>query len=163
MLITAKQVTVTDGDGFNMDCVAYSIKANKLAPMKCRATALVWGEFQGKPELESSFDFAIAADVLYRSSSFRDLLDTVKHVLKPGGQCLLFNPTRNGVLHEFLELAQKQTAFSEVKVTDNYDAVVTSIEKDLYKRHIAYSREWHYPQLVVLTKVVNYTASDELL
>lgn len=155
----AKQVVLTDGDEVNVEEVSFSIELNQVAADLCHATTLRWGEISEKPELQSYFDFVIAADVVYEPSIFPSLLETLAFVLKPEGSFILFNPTRDGMLEKFVNMARKSNAFTDVKLVEMYDGVVHEMSRDLIETNQDFNLDWHYPNQVVFKKVANYKVS----
>ncbi|CAL8134608.1 unnamed protein product [Orchesella dallaii] len=151
----AQHVILTDGDEVNVEEVSYSIQRNNLQAGSCHATTLQWDSFKTKPEFESKFDFVIAADVIYENTIFVSLLETISYVLKPEGQFILFNPTRDGMLQEFVRLAKSMNAFTDVKLIETYDTSVSEITWDLVQNNPSYNREWHYPNQVAFQKVAS--------
>ncbi|ODM97632.1 Calmodulin-lysine N-methyltransferase [Orchesella cincta] len=159
----AQHVILTDGDEVNVEEVSYSIQRNNLVADSCHATTLRWDDCKTKPEFEAKFDFVIAADVIYENSVFGSLLETISFVLKPEGQFILFNPTRDGMLQEFVRLAKSMNAFSDVKFIETYDTSVSEITWDLIQNNPSYNREWHYPNQVAFQKVASVCSQHQHL
>ncbi|CAL8129231.1 unnamed protein product [Orchesella dallaii] len=149
---SADYVVLTDGDEENVEQINRSLQLNNIAERKCVAKLLRWEERKDKSEFEGKFDIVIAADVVYHQSYFDCLLKTVSFLLKPNGRFLLFNPRRNGILHEFVGLAKCMKNFSNVKFTEDYDMAVTKVAEDLSRNDSSFNREWHYPIQVLFSK-----------
>lgn len=144
---------LTDGDKVNVVRVTDSIRLNNIPADACHARTLSWGQLNWPIDLQNFFDTVIAADVVYETSISKLLLETVAYVLKPKGEFILFNPTRNGVLDDFVNTArQKSSVFSDVNVSEHYDSTVSDITQRLGTENSAFNKEWHYPVKVILKK-----------
>lgn len=153
---------LTDGNDINVDEVTQSIEGNNIPADICQAVTLRWGKLNWPVGMEGYFDIVIAADVVYESSIFTSLLETLAYVLKPEGQFILFNPTRDGVLQKFVKLAQKSSdAFTDVTLTEHYESIVSDILWELKSKNQAFNKEWHYPYQVTFKKVANFQVSED--
>lgn len=159
-MFLADKIVLTDGDEVNVEEVNDSIKRNSVPADTCYATTLRWGKLGSKTEFKGYFDYVIAADVVYESSIFDSLLETVDFVLKPEGKFVLFNPTRDGILHKFVKLAHQSGSFSDVKLFENYDSVVNEITWELMQTNPSFNKEWHYPIQVTFKKEANMSPPD---
>ncbi len=94
-------VTLSDYEDIIMDFQRVSAAASKLHQVKFQH--LDWLE---PPELPT-FDYLIAAEVLFREEFFAPLLNVFDKYLKPGGRILLAHDARRKCLPLFLEQAKK--------------------------------------------------------
>ncbi|CAG7729966.1 unnamed protein product [Allacma fusca] len=145
----AREVVLTDGDPKNCAEVLKSLALNDLKTKTTSVLLLRWEECN-YPKLESKFDTIVAADIVYYASTFHVLIDVISKLLKPGGELILFNPSRVSKLSEFLTIAEDSQQFSDITMYEDYDNFVTTIVDKIKSENPCYVPEWHYPCQVIL-------------
>lgn len=79
-----------------------------------------------------------------------DLIDTIDFLLKPGGEALVFAPTKKNSFNEFLQLASSVFFCS---VVEKYDDVVWKSHLEMLSQSSGvYEKDLHYPILLLLQK-----------
>ncbi|XP_064601278.1 calmodulin-lysine N-methyltransferase-like [Liolophura sinensis] len=148
----AAEVVLTDGNEESVNNLTYTVARNQqsVGSTKCSARLLRWGPDLNMPELESKFDSILCADCLFFDEGREHLVNMLSLMLKPGGQALMFAPTRGNTFHEFTKLALKTF---ELEVKKNYDDIVWNLhQKFLSQGNDVYVENLHYPVMLVLTK-----------
>ena len=116
------------------------------------AARLRWDDFDSYVDLADAFDFLICADCLFFVESHQQLLQTILHVLKPGGKAILFSPRRGTTLSRFKQLCKRSEMAVEVIEHERYCAKVTTIHEERLADNSLYNADLHYPILLELQK-----------
>ncbi|GAB1607473.1 calmodulin-lysine N-methyltransferase-like [Argonauta hians] len=157
----ASYVEVTDGNENSIKNVYQIVKNNEKrnifgATVVC-ARSLRWNNELESLENKEKFDYILCADCLFFEEARLDLIDTIKYLLKPGGEALVFAPTRKNSFNEFLQLA---SSIFHCSVEERYD-------DDVWNRHLeleshngsVYNKDLHYPVMMILRKPADNTSN----
>lgn len=151
--IRLKELFATDGNEKSIDNLnsILNCQTNRTTWLcSIESQVLIWSKNLDDPKLRHRFDFVILADCFFFDTLHDDLCSTIDFILKDDGVAIAFAPHRSKTLKKFVTVAEKN-AF-ECQINEQYD-------DDVYQKHLQseeinknYSRDLHYPILVVLKK-----------
>ncbi|CAI9729707.1 Hypothetical predicted protein [Octopus vulgaris] len=151
---SATYVEITDGNENSIKNVRHIVKNNQkrniFGDTEVYARSLRWNNDLDSFKCPEKFDYILCADCLFFEEARLDLIDTINYLLKPGGEALVFAPTRKNSFNEFLHLASSVFLCS---VAERYD-------DDVWNRHLElqchnsniYNKDLHYPVMMLLQK-----------
>ncbi|CAL1531252.1 unnamed protein product [Lymnaea stagnalis] len=148
----AAHVELTDGNEDsvkNLECI---IEHNKFENTTVSARLLRWGPEALEADLQSKFDFVLCADCLFFDEGRKDLARLIFDLLKPGGQALIFAPSRNNTFHQFADMIQTFALF-EVSTNQFYDSRIWNLHSKM-KADLPdiYDETIHFPIMMTLLK-----------
>ncbi|XP_055878493.1 calmodulin-lysine N-methyltransferase-like [Biomphalaria glabrata] len=156
----AAHVELTDGNEESIKNLQSIISNNTFDNTTISTRLLRWGSEKVEIELQSSFDIVICADCLFFDEGRVDLVQMFFDLLKPGGEALIFAPSRNKTFHQFAEMAQE---LFEVKIDQNYDSRVLDLHfKMLKEMPDIYNESLHFPMMMRLSKQHTASSSREV-
>lgn len=150
----ATHVQLTDGNENSVKNVHHIVKHNRARNIfgntDVHARCLRWGTDLDSCKHLEKFDYILSADCLFFEEGRMDLIDTIDFLLKPGGEALVFAPTRKNSFNEFLQLASSVFFCS---VVEKYDDVVWKSHLEMLSQSSGvYEKDLHYPILLLLQK-----------
>ncbi|KAH9508525.1 hypothetical protein Btru_055426 [Bulinus truncatus] len=146
----AEYIELTDGNEDSVKNLQLIIGNNKFDNTTISTRRLRWGSDRLEKELQYSFDMVICADCLFFDDGRENLAQMIFNLLKPGGQALLFAPSRNETFHQFAELAQESF---KVTIEQNYDSRVWAHHCKMLKEiPDIYDDSLHFPIMMTLLK-----------
>ncbi|XP_005097019.2 calmodulin-lysine N-methyltransferase [Aplysia californica] len=155
----AQHIVVSDGNEESVDNLEQIIERNDFGVTSVSARLLRWGATKMDESLRSRFDTVICADCLFFDDGREDLALMIFDLLKPGGQALIFAPSRNKTFHKFAELAEKTF---QVTTESEYNAVVWNMHcKMLSEDSDIYDESLHFPIMMKLRKPTEPTESRD--
>ncbi|XP_071835210.1 calmodulin-lysine N-methyltransferase-like [Apostichopus japonicus] len=150
----AKEVLVTDGNLKSCQNAEIIAKENhsKFGTTKVSVRQLLWNKPETFADLKEKFDIVAGADCFFFDDYRQDLVNTIKHILKPEGIAWMFAPQRGSTLKKFQEIAE---ADFTIELQENYDSDVWAKHQKLNSSvgdagH--YDENIHYPWLMILQK-----------
>ncbi|PIK36641.1 putative calmodulin-lysine N-methyltransferase [Apostichopus japonicus] len=150
----AKEVLVTDGNLKSCQNAEIIAKENhsKFGTTKVSVRQLLWNKQETFADLKEKFDIVVGADCFFFDDYRQDLVNTIKHILKPEGIAWMFAPQRGSTLKKFQEIAE---ADFTIELQENYDLDVWAKHQKLNSSvgdagH--YDENIHYPWLMILQK-----------
>ncbi|BFZ12262.1 hypothetical protein BsWGS_15301 [Bradybaena similaris] len=146
----ASHLELTDGNEQSVTNLWSVIEGNDFGATTVNARLLRWGKAKVERELESVFDTVICADCLFFDDCRDDLASLIYDLLKPGGQALIFAPSRSRTFHKFVGVAEK---LFQVMVDAEYDKRVWNLHQAMLKEYPdVYDDDLHFPIMMKLTK-----------
>ncbi|KAK2168397.1 hypothetical protein LSH36_17g10000 [Paralvinella palmiformis] len=127
------------------------IKRNEPSFKKTKVTAskLRWDDVPHS--LCDRYDTVICADCLFFDEYRRDLVNVIDKLLKPGGNVIIFAPSRGETFQLFKDMLSEY--FLNVVKLDRYDEMVWDLHmKNLGKGTNCYDPDLHYPVMLTFNK-----------
>merc|ERR1712189_49023 len=122
-----KKMVLTDGNEKSVENLSSIIGENtdsfSSSGTEVFSAVLRWGEGVADfTNRNGKFDVVICADCLFFVDVQNQLIETIREIINPDGNCIIFAPRRSGTLEKFVGLARQ---IFDVRIEEDSDQYIT--------------------------------------